>query len=146
MKNLKNMLSNKGLREEEVEKLITVIRYEKPFLLELRKGENGSLPFNGEFCEDLEVSKLEEKMKIIEIAKKQAKSSYGIQSLFQNEDLENKSITFYQSCFIDFNNTSDKVDFINAIQFLTNDNLDSFIEKIKEEQCTQATISFPTIY
>lgn len=140
------MLSNKGLREEEVEKLITVIRYEKPFLLELRKGENGSLPFNGEFCEDLEVSKLEEKMKIIEIAKKQAKSSYGIQSLFQNEDLENKSITFYQSCFIDFNNTSDKVDFINAIQFLTNDNLDSFIEKIKEEQCTQATISFPTIY
>jgi len=146
VKNLKNMLSNKGLREEEVEKLITVIRYEKPFLLELRKGENGSLPFNGEFCEDLEVSKLEEKMKIIEIAKKQAKSSYGIQSLFQNEDLENKSITFYQSCFIDFNNTSDKVDFINAIQFLTNDNLDSFIEKIKEEQCTQATISFPTIY
>lgn len=140
------MLSNKGLREEEIEKLITVIRYERPFLLELRKGENGSLPFNGEFCEDLEVSKLEEKMKIIEIAKKQAKSSYGIQSLFQNEDLENKSITFYQSCFIDFNNTSDKVDFINAIQFLTNDNLDSFIEKIKEEQCTQATISFPTIY
>ena len=47
---------------------------------------------------------------------------------------------------VDFNNTSDKVDFINAIQFLTNDNLDSFIEKIKEEQCTQATISFPTIY
>lgn len=140
------MLSNKGLREEEVEKLITVIRYEKPFLLELRKGENGSLPFNGEFCEYLEVSALEEKMKIIEIAKKQAKSSYGIQSLFQNEDLENKSITFYQSCFIDFNNASDKVDFIDAIQFLTNNNLDSFIEKIKEEQCTQATISFPTIY
>lgn len=140
------MLSNKGLREEEIEKLITVIRYEKPFLLELRKGENGSLPFNGEFCEYLEVSALEEKMKIIEIAKKQAKSSYGIQSLFQNEDLENKSITFYQSCFIDFNNASDKVDFIDAIQFLTNNNLDSFIEKIKEEQCTQATISFPTIY
>lgn len=140
------MLSNKGLREEEVEKLITVIRYEKPFLLELRKGENGSLPFNGEFCEYLEVSALEEKMKIIEIAKKQAKSSYGIQSLFQNEDLENKFITFYQSCFIDFNNASDKVDFIDAIQFLTNNNLDSFIEKIKEEQCTQATISFPTIY
>lgn len=140
------MLSNKGLREEDVEKLITVIRYEKPFLLELRKGENGSLPFNGEFCEYLEVSALEEKMKIIEIAKKQAKSSYGIQSLFQNEDLENKSITFYQSCFIDFNNASDKVDFIDAIQFLTNNNLDSFIEKIKEEQCTQATISFPTIY
>lgn len=140
------MLSNKGLREEDIEKLITVIRYEKPFLLELRKGENGSLPFNGEFCEDLEVSALEEKMKIIEIAKKQAKSSYGIQSLFQNEDLENKSITFYQSCFIDFNNASDKVDFIDAIQFLTNNNLDSFIEKIKEEQCTQATISFPTIY
>ena len=140
------MLSNKGLREEEVEKLITVIRYEKPFLLELRKGENGSLPLNGEFCEYLEVSALEEKMKIIEIAKKQAKSSYGIQSLFQNEDLENKSITFYQSCFIDFNNASDKVDFIDAIQFLTNNNLDSFIEKIKEEQCTQATISFPTIY
>ena len=85
-------------------------------------------------------------MKIIEIAKKQAKSSYGIQSLFQNEDLENKSITFYQSCFIDFNNASDKVDFIDAIQFLTNNNLDSFIEKIKEEQCTQDTISFPTIY
>lgn len=140
------MLSNKGLREEDIEKLITVIRYEKPFLLELRKGENGSLPFNGEFCEYLEVSALEEKMKIIEIAKKQAKSSYGIQSLFQNEDLENKSITFYQSCFIDFNNASDKVDFIDAIQFLTNNNLDSFIEKIKEEQCTQATISFPTIY
>lgn len=140
------MLSNKGLREEDIEKLITVIRYEKPFLLELRKGENGSLPFNGEFCEDLEVSALEEKMKIIEIAKKQAKSSYGIQSLFQNEDLENKSIIFYQSCFIDFNNTSDKVDFINAIQFLTNNNLDRFIEKIKEEQCTQVTISFPTIY
>lgn len=140
------MLSNKGLREEEIEKLITVIRYERPFLLELRKGENGSLPFNGEFCEYLEVSALEEKMKIIEIAKKQAKSSYGIQSLFQNEDLENKSITFYQSCFIDFNNASDKVDFIDAIQFLTNNNLDSFIEKIKEEQCTQATISFPTIY
>lgn len=140
------MLSNKGLREEEVEKLITVIRYEKPFLLELRKGENGSLPFNGEFCEYLEVSALEEKMKIIEIAKKQTKSSYGIQSLFQNEDLENKSITFYQSCFIDFNNASDKVDFIDAIQFLTNNNLDSFIEKIKEEQCTQVTISFSTIY
>lgn len=140
------MLSNKGLREEEIEKLITVIQYEKPFLLELRKGENGSLPFNGEFCEYLEASALEEKIKIIEIAKKQAKSSYGIQSLFQNEDLENKSITFYQSCFIDFNNTSDKVDFINAIQFLTNNNLDGFVKKIKEEQCTQVTISFPTIY
>lgn len=116
--------------------------------LELRSGELGEFPYGyfkyskeDMYGVELEITKSDEKQKIVDVAGKFASTSYGVQSIHYKVIKGNN--VDYATCFIDFiDGYANKEDFLKSISFLSNIPND-FIEKLKSDICSEVSIDFP---
>ncbi|MFC1118113.1 hypothetical protein ACFGY2_11630 [Pasteurella multocida] len=128
-----------GLSLIENNRIRLLLDARKAILFELRQGCDGFAPYDV-----MEITDKSEQQQIIDLATKYARTSFGVQSLFQTG--ENENTTQYESCVINFDSESiDKKTFLNNVSFLNGLNLE-LVEKIKSEKCTQIMISFPMSY